>query len=164
MLRTALVASVMAFGAWQAASAQAAGSTVDHAAWLAGCWELRVGNRVTLEMWMPPAGGMMLGASRTVAAGVLREFEHIRLTARGDTLVYTALPSGQNPTDFRSSSITDQALVFENRTHDFPQVIRYRRIGADSMVARIEGPGPNNTTRGFDFPMRRASCTASTTT
>jgi hypothetical protein len=40
--------------------------------WLAGCWELRQGTRVTLEMWMPPAGELMLGASRTTGNGLVR--------------------------------------------------------------------------------------------
>lgn len=140
------------------ASAQQ-GNPLERAAWLAGCWELRAGSRVTSEMWMPPSGGLMLGASRTTVGGVAREFEHLRISARGDTLVYTALPSGQRATDFIAATASSQELVFENRAHDFPQVIRYRRAGADSIVARIEGPGPNNTTRGIDFPMRRASCT-----
>src|SRR5688500_18858184 len=98
-----------------------------------------------MEMWMPPAGGVMLGASRTTVGGAAREFEHLRISTRGDTLVYTALPSGQRETEFRATAATDQMLVFENRAHDFPQVIRYRRVSADSIVARIEGPGPNNT-------------------
>jgi hypothetical protein len=136
-------------------------SAIDRIAWLAGCWELRTQNRVTLEMWMPPAGGMMLGASRTVIGGAAREFEHLRITAHGDTLVYTSIPSGQRETDFRSTTVSAREIVFENRTHDFPQVIRYRRAGADSLIARIEGPGRDNTTRGFDFPMRRAACAAS---
>ena len=36
----------------------------------------------------------------------------------------------------------------------------YRRRGADSVIARVEGPGPNRSTRGFDIPMRRVDCTA----
>jgi TolB protein len=154
MRRVVLTLSCFCAGA----SAQQA-NPVERAAWLAGCWELRAGARVTMEMWMPPAGGLMLGASRTTAGGVAREFEHLRLSARADTLIYTALPSGQNATEFKAISASNQELVFENRAHDFPQVIRYRRTGADSIVARIEGPGPNNTTRGIDYPMRRASCT-----
>jgi len=135
------------------------GSAVDRAGWLAGCWELRAANRVTTEMWMPPLGGQMFGASRTVVGNAVREFELLRLTARGDTLVYTANPSGQRETAFRSVSATATELVFENPAHDFPQRVIYRRRGADSVVARIEGPGANNTARGIDFPMRRASCT-----
>lgn len=128
------------------------------AAWLAGCWELRAGARVTVEMWMAPSGGLMLGASRTTVSGRAREFEQLQLSARGDTLLYIASPSGQATTTFRSVSVSPQQLRFENRQHDFPQVIIYRRISADSIHARIEGPGPNNTTRGIDFRYKRVDC------
>ena len=134
-------------------------AAIDGAAWLAGCWEMRANNRITMEMWMPPAGGTMMGASRTTTTTATREFEQLRLWAAGDTLVYTALPSGQRQTDFRSTTISATTLVFENPTHDFPRKLIYRRVGEDSLIARVEGPGPNNTTRGFDIPMRRASCT-----
>jgi len=63
--------------------------------WLAGCWELRQGARHGVEMWMPPDGGMMLGASRVTVDGRVREYEQLRLDLAGDTLVYTASPSGQ---------------------------------------------------------------------
>ena len=147
-----------------AAQLQAQQSTpIDRAGWLAGCWEMRAGNRVSFEMWMPPAGGMMMGASRTTVAGKTREYEQLRLWAAGDTLVYTALPSGQSQSDFRSTSVSSTSLVFENPTHDFPRKITYRRVGADSIVARVEGPGRDNATRGFAVPMRRASCTQPST-
>jgi hypothetical protein len=123
--------------------------------WLAGCWELRQGARVTLEMWMPPAAGLMLGASRTTVNGRVREFEQLRLAWQGDTLVYTALPSGQKETSFKGLAAADSGFAVENPAHDFPQRILYRRRGADSLVARIEGG-----TRGIDFPMRRIACDA----
>ncbi len=110
---------------------------------------------------MPPAGGLMLGASRTLVDGRVREYEQVRLAAQGDTLIYTAHPSGQPQAEFRAVGTSGERLVFENPAHDFPQRIIYRRAGADSLVARIEGPGPNQTVRGRDFPMRRVSCTAS---
>jgi hypothetical protein len=132
---------------------------VQRAAWMAGCWEMRGQGRSTIEMWMPPSGDLMLGASRTVVNGVAREFEHLRLRAAGDTLIYTALPSGQQEASFRSTLVRPDTLVFENTAHDFPQRIIYSRRGADSLVARVEGPGPNNTTRGFSVPMRRVDCT-----
>jgi len=128
--------------------------------WLAGCWELRQGARTTLEMWMPPAGGIMLGASRTVAGGVLREFEQVRLSVRDGKIVYTALPSGQRETDFTAAAVSDTGFVVENPAHDFPQRISYTRRGTDSLVARIEGNTPRGM-RGVDFPMRRVRCEAS---
>jgi hypothetical protein len=127
-------------------------------AWLAGCWELQTPTRITTEMWMAPAGGMMLGASRTVAAGKVREFEQLRMTMSGDTLVYTASPSGQTTTSFKSTSSLPNLIRFENPAHDFPKAIQYHKVSADSIVARIEGPGKDGTTRGIDFPMKRVSC------
>ena len=152
-----IVAGTIAFTSAQLDAQQAA--SIDRAGWLAGCWEMRAGNRVSFEMWMPPAGGMMMGASRTTVAGKMREYEQLRLWAAGDTLVYTALPSGQSQSDFRSTSVSATSLVFENPTHDFPRKITYRRVAEDSIVARVEGPGRDNATRGFDIPMRRTSCT-----
>jgi Domain of unknown function (DUF6265) len=129
------------------------------ARWLSGCWELRSARRVTIEMWMPPDGNLMLGASRTTVGGVVREYEHLRLSTDGDVIVYTAIPSGQQEAAFRTTVLSDSNLVFENLAHDFPQRILYQRRGVDSLVARIEGPGPNGT-RGVDFPMRRIPCVA----
>jgi len=36
-----------------------------------------------------------------------------------------------------------------NPGHDFPQVISYRRVASDSLVARIEGPGPQGMRNGM---------------
>jgi hypothetical protein len=129
-------------------------SPIDRLAWMAGCWEQRGPGRVVTEMWMPPAGGSMMGASRTVRGTGTGAFEQLRIVARGDTLVYIALPSGQTLAEFKSTSLTERAVRFENPTHDFPKVITYTKTAADSIVARVEGPG-----RTFQIPMRRVSCT-----
>ncbi len=152
--------SIIVLGLSGAIATSAQPPLLDRARWIAGCWELRTGSRLTVEMWMPPAGNLMLGASRTVVGGTVREFEHLRIRADSGKLVYIALPSGQRETAFPSTQASDTLLVFENLTHDFPQRILYRRRGTDSLVARIEGPGPNNSVRGIDFPMRRVECTA----
>ena len=126
--------------------------------WLAGCWEMQRGTRTSVEMWMAPAGGLMLGASRTVADGKVLEFERMQLAERDSGLVYTALPSGQSEASFPSVAVDESGFTVENLQHDFPQRIIYRRAGTDSLVARIEGPGRNGGTRGVDFPMRRIAC------
>jgi hypothetical protein len=131
------------------------GSPAQRLGWLAGCWELRQGTRVTLEMWMAPADGLMLGASRTTVNGLVREFEQLRLAWQRDTLIYTALPSGQPEASFKTTLISDDGFMVENPAHDFPQRISYRKQGPDSLVARIEGGN-----RGIDFPMRRVECGA----
>jgi hypothetical protein len=130
---------------------------LDRLRWLAGCWEMRRGAAVTLEMWMPPDGNLMLGSSRTVVNGAVRESEQLSLAWAGDSLHYHAIPSGQAPTDFKGGAPTDSGFAVANPAHDFPQRIIYRRRGADSLVARIEGPGPNGV-KGIDYPMRRVRC------
>ena len=137
-------------------------AALDRAAWLAGCWERRAGARVTTEIWMPASGGVMLGAARTVLEGRTWAYEFLRLSAEGEALVYTAIPSGQKETAFTSATAPPSradSLVFENLAHDFPQRITYWRVGTDSLVARIEGPGgPTRAMRVFDQRMGRVRC------
>jgi hypothetical protein len=53
---------------------------VEQLAWMAGCWREESGGQVADEVWMAPAGGVMLGMNRTVAGGpaVSTEFMQIR--------------------------------------------------------------------------------------
>lgn len=136
---------------------------LDTLGWLAGCWESRSGDRVTLEMWSPPAGGLMVGASRTVAAGRASAFEHLRIRGTPDGLVYTAIPSGQVETRFTSTSVTDEGFVVENPDHDFPTRISYRRAGDDGFTALVEGPGDDGAMGGFRIDFTRVSCEATQT-
>jgi hypothetical protein len=126
-------------------------------AWLAGCWERRAGARLVEEQWMAPRGGMMLGMGRTVRGDTLVEYEQLRIYERGGSLVYAANPSGQEPAEFVSTTLTDSMVVFENPSHDFPQRVVYRRAGSDSLAASVEG-----TTRGkqrtVSFPYARTPC------
>lgn len=134
-------------------------SPLDRLGWLGGCWESASGSRVTVEMWLPPDGALMVGASRTVVRGQARAYEHLRLRADGEDVVYTAIPSGQAETDFRSTVLSDSAFTVENPDHDFPQRIRYRRTAPDALHVRVEGPGPDGP-RGFDLVFRRMECVA----
>jgi Domain of unknown function (DUF6265) len=138
-------------------SAPARPFRVQEVGWLAGCWERSAGRRVVEEHWMRPRGGLMLGVGRTVDGDTLVEFEQVRLLERDGRLVYAAAPSGQPPAEFASAVVSDTAVVFENPAHDFPQRIIYRRLGTDSLVARIEGTRGGRL-RGVDFPYRRAAC------
>lgn len=125
--------------------------------WLAGCWQLADGSRTVEEQWTRPLGGIMLGLGRTVRGDSLVEYEQVRLFEREGRLVYAAAPSGQSPAEFVSVAVADSAVTFENLAHDFPQRVRYRRLGSDSLVGRVEGLR-RGTVRGIDFPYRRIAC------
>jgi hypothetical protein len=134
-----------------------ASASIHDVEWLAGCWERRSGDRATIEIWMVPAGGMMLGASRTVVNGATREYEQVMIREHEGRLVFTANPSGQAEASFTSTEVTDSTFVVENLKHDFPQRITYVHTGPDAWMARVEGPGPDGM-RGFELRMTRVSC------
>jgi hypothetical protein len=126
--------------------------------WLAGCWAPEKGDAGSVEHWLPPAGGTMLGMSRTVKNGKTVEFEFMQLRVNTDgKLVFIALPSGQKETTFVASAVGKDSVTFENPQHDFPQKVIYRLESATRLIGRIEG-NRGGTVRGIDFPMRRVSC------
>lgn len=136
---------------------QSAPASAERLAWMSGCWERRSGPALVEEQWMRPRGGTLMGMSRTVRGDSTVEHESMRIYEHGGRLVFAALPSGQPPAEFRSTRVGDAEVVFSNPAHDFPQTVRYRRAGADSLVARVEGTRGGRL-RGVDFPMRRVPC------
>jgi hypothetical protein len=139
---------------------EAKGSTIGKLAWLAGCWERTSGERRVDEQWMKPGGGTMFGMGRTVVGGRTSEFEQMQIREDAGQLVFTAKPSGQEEASFRSIDLTGSSVVFENKAHDFPQRVIYRRLEDGTLLARIEGE-QNGKARGVDFPMQRVACGAS---
>ena len=126
--------------------------------WMAGCWERRANNLVVTEQWSFPRAKMMLGAGQTTRGDSTIEYEHTRIFDRDGRLVYSAQPSGQTPAEFVADSVSGYSVVFSNPAHDFPQRVIYRRLGADSLLGRIEGRRGGQI-RGVDFSYRRVSCT-----
>ena len=130
-------------------------------AWFTGCWAYTSPRVVIEEHWTSPAGGSMLGMSRTLRRSPTGDstiaWEFIRLYARGIDLVYAAQPHNQPAAEFVSEKVGDGEVIFSNPAHDFPQRIIYRRAGKDSLRARIEGT-QNGRTRGSDFPYARVAC------
>lgn len=126
--------------------------------WLAGCWLRENGSTSTEEQWMRPGAGMMLGMSRTIRDGRVLEHEALRIYSAADgALIFAAAPSNQLPAEFRAVAVSSDSAAFVNAAHDFPQRIVYRRVGADSVQATIEGPR-NGTTRRIDFDYARVRC------
>jgi hypothetical protein len=151
-----LLVAVLALHGPSAGTAQSA-PTVTQVGWMAGCWEQSAGARLIEEQWMRPRAGLMLGVSRTVVGDSLREYEQVALFQRGGHLIYAATPARQAPAEFTSIAVSDSAVTFENPTHDFPQRVIYRRRGADSLIARVEGMRGGQL-RGSDYPYRRVTC------
>jgi hypothetical protein len=133
--------------------------TVDRVKWLQGCWQATRGEATIEEQWMVPRGGTMLGMGRTVRGGKTAEYELVLIKEQSGRLAYEAHPSGQPTATFLSTTVSETSVVFENAAHDFPQRVGYRREGADSLQAWVEGRS-NGQTRRIDFSYRRARCEA----
>jgi hypothetical protein len=127
--------------------------------WLAGCLEMRSGNRVVEEQRMAERAGTMLGMGRTVGARGLGDYELTLIKEEGDRLLFEAHPKGQPPATFKALTATADSVVFELPEHDFPQRVGYRRVGADSVRAWVEGT-MNGTMRRVEFPYARVPCPA----
>lgn len=137
---------------------QAPGASADVARldWLAGCWRLDSPRRVVEEQWMAPAGGVMLGMSRTLVGDRTVEHEFVVIRQDEGRLTYTAHPSSQSPATFTARQVSGDEVLFENPQHDFPQRIRYRRQ-ADQLVASIEGTRDGRA-RTVQFAYARVAC------
>lgn len=131
--------------------------TINDVAWIAGCWSSAAGARQVDEQWMAPAGGTMLGVSRTVAKGRTVATEFLQLREEEAGVFYIALPSGQAEARFKLAEAADGKARFENPAHDFPQVITYTRQADGALLAQISGK-MNGQDRTIDFPMRRGRC------
>ena len=125
--------------------------------WLLGCWQTtRRGNTIE-ERWTVAPDGSLAGRGRTLRDGAVVDSEVVTITARGDTLVYTANPAGQAQALFLAPTTTDSSVNFSNPAHDFPTRVSYRRLGAMGLTAEIAGPGAAGE-RVIPFPYAAAVC------
>jgi hypothetical protein len=127
--------------------------------WLSGCWSHDNAEAGSIEMWTAPAGGTLLGLSRTVknTKTIAHEFMQIRRDDQG--LVFVAQPSNQSEASFRAIRASTSEVVFENLKHDFPQRVMYRLTAPGLMMARIEGTRDGKVS-GIDYPMTKIACAA----
>jgi hypothetical protein len=75
-MRGRFVLSLLAAVATSASSHPQSSPRIEDASWLAGCWSMGRTDDSTGEHWLAPAGGAMLGLSRTVRAGKMTDYEH----------------------------------------------------------------------------------------
>lgn len=136
-----MVARVVSLGLMWAATVvtgAAVEPSVDNLAWLAGCWRGTMDGVVMEEIWMAPAGGVMLGLHRDRSPDGSVFFEYLRIVATEGRIDYIASPSGRGETDFRLVEMGQTRVVFENFEHDFPKRIIYW-LDSSTLNARIDG-------------------------
>lgn len=118
-------------------SVSATAQTLEDLSWMSGYWVASRQGASYEELWMPAAGGVMLGLNRHINASGRSTFEYLRIAETDSSIVYLASPEGAAAVPFTLTTITSTSAVFENLTHDFPQRIIYSLSG-DQLTARIE--------------------------
>lgn len=115
-----------------------AATDVARLSWMAGSWVHEKDGVVTRETWLAPIDGAMGGVGQTNRPGRRPFIEHVRITAEPTGATFTATLPGQPPTPFVLLPGQAGEAVFENKAHDFPQRVIYRRCG-DDLCAAVEG-------------------------
>lgn len=108
-------------------------------AWLAGNWIQSDKTRAVRERWAGPYGGVLLGVGVTTQGDATKSFEFFRIAKTPTGLSYFASPNAAPPTEFKAIEVCADKVVFENKAHDFPQRVIYRKNADGTLTARIEG-------------------------
>jgi hypothetical protein len=116
---------------------------IDEFSWLAGAWEFAYDGNVITEVWRINDDSTLSSASfGRDSTGNEIALEKIELRKRNSKLYYVPVVTGQNQgreTLFEVTHADKSSFTAENKTHDFPQLIRYEKKGADSIYAFVEG-------------------------
>ncbi|MDF2932622.1 MAG: hypothetical protein K0R36_1953 [Chryseobacterium sp.] len=126
------------------------------AQWLAGRWENRTSRGIVYESWKKSGKNELSGRSYSIKGSDTLILETIRIFEERGRLFYIPTVKDQNggsPVRFEAISVSSIRLIFENRFHDFPQVISYQKIGRDSLEAEISGLR-NGKDEHRTFPMK----------
>lgn len=125
--------------------------------WLIGTWVNQTNKANIYESWTKKNAREMSATNYILKEGDTVVLETVKLIQENDSLFYVPTVNNQNdakPIRFSMTTISENEMIFENPDHDFPQIIRYKRIHRDSLVASIKGKR-NGKEESMDFPMKR---------
>lgn len=146
-----------------AAAPAAATQGLDALGWMTGCWQATTARGIVIEeVYTSPAQNLMQGMTRYLRDGRVIDWEFTTITPDSAGPTLRPQPRGGEPTAFPFKELGDRRAVWENLQHDFPQRITYARVHADTLVARIEGPAADGSTRALEWRMHRSACPAPT--
>jgi len=125
--------------------------------WLIGTWVNTSNNEITFEKWTLLNDSTLTGISFSVINSDTIVFENITIEKKGNEMYYIPIVKDQNQGEavcFMFIGKKNNAFVFENTIHDFPQRIIYEPINTDSLKATIEGI-MDNQHKKIDFYMSK---------
>ncbi len=154
-MRWAGLLSVLIAGGFGGLSAQE--DLLESLAWMSGCWLDDGPGGSSEEVWTTPAGGLLLGISRTMSGEGRVAFEYMRVVSGAEGVRLLASPGGGPATAFPAVVVSEERFRVERPDHDFPRAIEYRPLGPDSLVAEVfaeeDSPDP-----AFALRFERVRC------
>ena len=125
--------------------------------WLQGTWQIE--GKPVFEEWSKINPHLYRGKGYTIRKNDTLITETIEIAQTGSEIFY--IPQVPDKNDgkavmFKLISDDPEYLVFENKTHDFPQRIIYDKNGKDRIDASIEGEGENGYSK-VKFPYVKAA-------
>lgn len=132
-------------------------ATLADAAWLEGDWRGRGLGADVQDIWTPPMGGAMLGASRVVRDGEVSFYEILVLAEEKETLqlrlkhFHADLKGWEERDEVRAFPllrVTDAELWFDG--------ITFRRLGDHELQVWVAIGGERHQIREEEFRFRRA--------
>jgi len=110
--------------------------------WLVGAWKNQSKEGIVSENWSQPNDSTLVAGSFFIKEKDTLHFENSVLKEKEGELVYETIIQGQNndkPIVFPLLSETENELVFENLTNDYPQKIKYQRNSKSVITISISG-------------------------
>lgn len=132
-------------------------SALKRVEWMIGNWRQISGPDTIVEVWGPINDTTLLGSTVMTRSGDTVYVEHVQLVATQNNFFYIPTVSNQNnkkPVVFKLTHSENNAFVFENQLHDYPQRIVYQKIHLDSIYAFIDGIEDGQYSK-MEFPMQR---------
>ena len=117
-------------------------SLLEKSEWLLGTWQSKTSNGILYETWQKGDVNNFYAKSYYLNNSDTILFETIQLKESAEKLIYiVSAPKEKKelPVSFTSTEVTSKGFIFENKLHDFPQIISYKLLSSDSLIAEISG-------------------------
>jgi hypothetical protein len=106
---------------------------------LIGEWKLA--NKPVIEKWSY-LDGKFVASVYIISADERKVTEKIRILENDDGIFYEANVDDQNQGNgilFKLVELTENKIIFENKEHDFPQMITYKFLDDNTVMATTSG-------------------------
>lgn len=132
-------------------------SILTNSEWLIGTWQSQTSKGPLFETWRKTGENTFNAKSYYLVNLDTVLFETVELKEVENKLIYSvsaAPEKNEKPVSFTSIETGNEKLIFENKLHDFPQLISYKLISKDSLLAEISGKIEGKF-QSEQFPMKK---------